>query len=337
MIFRFIFLFLSLVLVSCNAQENPKPINASPEKTISLGITGSKENVSVPTSFGIVLMGGSTDVDEAFQWMIDRAKGGDFVVIRASGSAGYNTYINGLGDLNSVETLLIDSREKANLDEARDKIRNAEALFIAGGDQANYVNYWTDTEVSRAIQYLIDEKKVPIGGTSAGCAVLSEIIFDAKNGSIISSEALQNPFDSRLSISESFIQIPILANTITDQHYSQRERHGRHVAFMARMMKDYEIDARGIGVDERTAVCIDHEGNTMVFGSNKAYFLINNGHAAESCSPNIPLHWVQNQEAVRAYIFLGSAQGTTAFNINTWPTNTPHQFWYSEDGVLKVK
>jgi len=332
---RFHIFILWTWLIACNAQENPAPNN--PEKTVSLGITGDKADVQVPTSFGVVLMGGSTDVDEAFRWMIERAKGGDFVVIRASGSTGYNNYIKGLGDLNSVETLLIDSRDKANLAEAGKKIREAEALFIAGGDQANYVNYWADTEVSRAIQYLIEEKRVPIGGTSAGCAVLSEIIFDAKNGSIISSEALQNPFDNRLSISESFIQVPYLANTITDQHYSQRERHGRHMAFMARMMKDHEIDARGIGVDERTAVCIDHEGNTMVFGSNKAYFLINNGHAAESCLPNTPLHWVQNQEAVRAYIFQGSTQGTTAFNINAWPTSAPQQFWYSEDGVLKVK
>ncbi|MBL7845429.1 MAG: cyanophycinase [Cyclobacteriaceae bacterium] len=336
MILRFAFSFLSLWLVSCNAQENLTP-NNPPKKTISLGITGDQADVTVPTSLGIVLMGGSTDVDEAFRWMIDRAKGGDFVVIRASGSTGYNNYIKGLGELNSVETLLIDSREKANLDEARDKIRNAEALFIAGGDQANYVNYWANTEVSSAIQYLIDEKKVPIGGTSAGCAVLGEIIFDAKNGSIISSEALQNPYDPRLSISESFIKIPYLSNTITDQHYTQRERHGRHLAFMARMITDSEIDARGIGVDERTAVCIDQAGNASIYGLNKAYFLINQGKAPENCIPNTPLNWVQNQEAVRAYIFQASTTGTPAFNINEWPTDAPNQYWYSENGVLKVK
>ena len=332
---RFHIFLLCTCLIACNAQETPTP--STLEKTVSLGITGDKADVQVPTSFGVVLMGGSTDVDEAFRWMIDRAKGGDFVVIRASGSTGYNNYIKGLGELNSVETLLIDSRDKANLKEAAKKIREAEALFIAGGDQANYVNYWTNTEVSRAIQYLIEEKNVPIGGTSAGCAVLSGIIFDAKNGSIISTEALKNPYDSRLSISESFIQIPYLANTITDQHYSQRERHGRHVTFMARMMKDLEIDARGIGVDERTAVCLDHLGNATVFGSNKAYFLINNGHPAESCLPSTPLHWLHNQQAIRVYIFQVSTEGTDAFNITAWPTNTPHQFWYAENGILKVK
>ena len=37
---------------------------------------------------GLVLMGGGTDVDAAFQWMCQRAGGGDFVVIRTTGTAG---------------------------------------------------------------------------------------------------------------------------------------------------------------------------------------------------------------------------------------------------------
>ena len=47
------------------------------------------------------------------------------------------------------------------------KVRNAEALFFAGGDQANYVKMWRDTPLSEAIQGLV-KRNVPIGGTSAG-------------------------------------------------------------------------------------------------------------------------------------------------------------------------
>ena len=39
---------------------------------------------------GLVLMGGGTDVDAAFQWMCQRAGGGDFVVIRTTGTDAYN-------------------------------------------------------------------------------------------------------------------------------------------------------------------------------------------------------------------------------------------------------
>jgi cyanophycinase len=45
---------------------------------------------------GLVLMGGGSDVDAAFQWMCQRAGGGDFVVIRTTGTDAYNPYIQQL-------------------------------------------------------------------------------------------------------------------------------------------------------------------------------------------------------------------------------------------------
>ena len=304
--------------------------------SISLGITGDAADVQTTTQFGVVLMGGGTDVDEAIRWMINKSAGGDFVVIRASGSTGYNDYIKQLGNANSIETLLIDSRDKANLAEASEKIRNAEALFIAGGDQSNYVKYWADTEVSKAIKFLVESKKVPIGGTSAGCAVLSEYIFDAKNGSVISSEALTNPYDPLVSISKSFILVPVLKNVIADQHYSQRTRQGRHIAFMARLIKDFAVPSPiGIGVDERTAVAIEENGSTKVFGSGTAHFLFA-GSIPEQCEGGKKLIWNNHGKALRLYARVGSAIGTEGINVLQTPVAPPDQYWSVIDGELKV-
>jgi cyanophycinase len=278
--------------LSVNGQSQlPDNLNAS------IGIVGSPKDVSGKTELGIVLAGGGKDQDAAMKWMIDRAGGGDFVIIRASGSTGYNDYIYEMGGLNSVETLMIDSRDKAMRKEVGQRIREAEALFIAGGDQWNYVNFWKDSEVSSAIKYLIDEKEIPIGGTSAGCAVLSEIIFDAKNDTVVSADALANPYAPQVSISKSFIQLPFLENTIADQHYSQRDRLGRHVTFMARMIKDFNITTpKGIAADELTAVCIDKNGNAIVIGEGRAYFLIGNGKP-EVCEKDTPLTWTNKNKA----------------------------------------
>lgn len=329
-------ILLSILFLSCKAQNvnlaAPSPADSGYE---SIGITGDNKDVNVPTEFGIALVGGSTDVDEALQWMISKATGGDVVIIRASGSTGYNDYIFGLGVVNSVETLLIDSRSKAMNQKVADRIKEAEMLFIAGGDQANYVNFWKDTPVSEAIQYLIDVKKIPIGGTSAGCAVLSDIIFDALHDTVISVEALNNPYDEKVSLSKSFIQVPFLENTIADQHYSQREREGRHVTFMARMLKDFGMSQpKGIGVDEKTAVCVDKEGNAKVFGTNKAYFIIGNT-IPETCVPNMPLTWNQRDKALNVHIFQASTTGTPAFNLQSWPTGTPTEHWFVEQAQLK--
>lgn len=324
--------FLLLVISGC---ESGSDCCSQPVTTIktSIGITGNPTDVQTTTTGGFVLMGGGADVDQAFRWMIEKSGGGDFLIIRASGSTGYNDYVNGLGRVHSVETLLIDSREEAQLQETGDRIREAEAVFIAGGDQANYVNFWTNTAVSAALDYLINEKKVPLGGTSAGCAILSDYAFDARNGTVISAEALSNPYVSQVSLSKSFIQISLLKNVIADQHYTQRNREGRHVAFLARLNRDFGVSTPlGIGVDERTAVCLESNGEMIVVGEGKVYFLRSMG-PPEVCAPSSSLHWDLASKAVRVHAVQGSESGSPAFNINQWPT-TAGVFWSVTQGVL---
>lgn len=310
----------------------PDVLHAQVAATTSLELLGDPRDAHVPTQGGVVLMGGSTDVDEAFRWMIERASGGDFVIIRASGSTGYNSYIMEMGSVNSVETLLIDSREKAMDQATGQRIREADALFIAGGDQADYINFWSDSEVSAALSYLVLDKKIPIGGTSAGCAVLSEFVFDARQGTVTSAEALTNPFAAAVSISTSFIPVSYLKQTIADQHYSQRERLGRHVTFLARLVHDHHLtQIRGIGVDEKTAVCIDASGYARVFGYNRAYFLLATGSVPEVCEPNRALTW---RKALDVHIVDASLAGTPAFSLPAWPATGAQEQWEVVNGEL---
>ena len=51
--------------------------------------------------------------------------------------------------------------------------------FIAGGDQANYINFWMGTPVQTAMNDAI-RRSVPIGGTSAGLAVMGEYLYTAQ-------------------------------------------------------------------------------------------------------------------------------------------------------------
>jgi hypothetical protein len=47
---------------------------------------GNPNDVATSTRPGILFEGGGTDVDAAYQWMCEKADGGDFLVIRASGN-----------------------------------------------------------------------------------------------------------------------------------------------------------------------------------------------------------------------------------------------------------
>src|SRR4051794_39559440 len=100
---------------------------------------------------GFALMGGGDDLDEAFRWLCDRAGGGDFLVLRATGDDDYNSYVQKLCHLNSVATLVIPNRAAADDPEVARIIGHASALFISGGDQANYINFWTGTPVQAAL------------------------------------------------------------------------------------------------------------------------------------------------------------------------------------------
>jgi hypothetical protein len=65
---------------------------------------GNPSDVETKARFGIAMMGGGSDLDEAFRWLCNKGNGGDFLVLRASGDDDYNSYINGLCKTNSVAT-----------------------------------------------------------------------------------------------------------------------------------------------------------------------------------------------------------------------------------------
>jgi cyanophycinase len=333
---------LLAILPACTAPvANPAPANPTPAPAAkpTRWLTGDPADVGPAPTGGLLLAGGGTDVDAAMRWLIARSGGGDLVVIRASGSNGYNDYIfSELTGVNSVETLLLDSREFANDPDVETTLRNAEAVFIAGGNQADYVNFWKDTKVEDALNYLINARKAVVGGTSAGCAVLGRSYFSALNNTITAAEALANPYAPNLTLGhDDFLNAPQLANLITDSHFANRDRQGRLLAFLARMSVDRRVQPRGIGVDERTAVCIAPDGMARLFGSGTAYFL-RATTAPETCVSGQPLHWSHNSRAVPVYALTGTADGSPTFDLNTWTTAaTPVRYFYADNGTFGYK
>jgi cyanophycinase len=271
---------------------------------------GNQNDVTTTTAAGTVLMGGGTDVDAAFQWMIGKSGGGDFVVIRATGTDAYNPYIYGLGTVDSVETLIIKSRTAAADPFVVNKIRNAEALWIAGGDQSDYINFWKGTPVADAINYVANTKHAPVGGTSAGLAVLGQFIYTGALGSVTSSQALSDPFHRYVTLDRDFVQIANLGGVITDSHFVTRDRLGRSVTFLARIIKDgWASSVHGIGIDEATAMLVEPNGAATRVGSGAAYFLSSAG-VPQVCVAKTPLTYT----GIAVYRVSGAA----TFNLATW-------------------
>lgn len=274
-------------------------------------VEGNPGNVTTATTPGMVLMGGSTDVDAAFAWMIQKSGGGDFLVIRATGTDAYNPYIfNDLGGVDSAATLILTKERGAYDPFVIETIRNAEALFIAGGDQWNYVRDWKGTPVEDAIQYVVT-KGAPVGGTSAGLAVLGEFVFSAEHDTVTSEQALKNPYQPGVALARDFLHLPGLDKTITDSHFVARDRMGRLLVFLARILQDgWAGEARGIGVNEQSALVVEADGTATLFGQGPVYFL-KTTQMPEVCKQAKPLTF----RSVDVYRL---SSPLTTFNLYTW-------------------
>lgn len=314
-----------------------------------------------------LLMGGGPDVDEGFRLMIRKAgplatTGGRFLVIRATGTDTYNSYIYdsagsawpsyvGGKDLHvtSVETLVIPNRVAAEHPDVLNIIRRADMLFIAGGDQSDYINFWKGTGVDLAIRSLM-ERNVPIGGTSAGLAVLGQIDFGALNGTVQSPQALSDPFNrymtldpNPLSLTGGFIAPPALRYAVLDAHLDERDRLGRLMTFVARMIQPNGslggcsggilpsggLGARGIGLGVETALWVEVDAQGKVSGKRVTNDATNSTYPPDATPTPSAVYFVRPQAepgvcAAKKPLTMARlevyrlADSTIAFDLSSW-------------------
>jgi len=334
-----------------------------------------------------VLMGGGPDVDEAFRWMIKQAgikpgTGGRLVVIRATGDGAYNPYIYyssaasstasadivdgwvggaSLG-LTSVETLVIPSIAAANEAFVNAVLGRANAVWIAGGDQSDYIKFWKGQALEKTLSTLI-KNNVPVGGTSAGLAVLGQFDFAALNGSVTSAQAMSNPYNrymtldpAPLSTSGGFIAPPALANAILDSHLDTRDRLGRLITFVSRLVANYPGSgsqqfgcaggvlgnnaAKGIGVSVESALLVNWDPvnahytgrritNNPAPATEAAVYFVNVTQGPTLCTSGKPLTVGTSAVQIRKL-----ADSITTINLSDWSAFPIHRSVGVNAGVI---
>lgn len=224
---------------------------------------------------GLVLMGGGTPPHAGFTWLHDTIAGsasrraGNLVVLRASGDD-WSPELAGYAPFASVQTVLIPPcATRAQVDAVASIVDRADAVFFAGGDQANYVA-WKGSRLIAAVQRVYDRGGV-VGGTSAGLAIQGAIVYDSvaadrvlgDDGNVHSTDAARDPLEPAISFTTGFLRYPALASSITDTHFARRDRFGRLAAFMARALQEGLLGGPvvyGVAVDERSALVVDRAG-----------------------------------------------------------------------------
>lgn len=228
---------------------------------------------------GLLLMGGGPDVDAAFSRRVKpRLQGGDVVVLRTSGSDGYNDYLHRLLQADSVETLLVDRREYANDPYVVQAVERAEFVWLAGGDQSDYLNQWQGTALQHALDAVLARGAV-LGGTSAGATVQSQYVYDPDGvPGALSSEAVTDLCHANNNISSGFLTTPVMQGLIVDTHFAERDRLGRLAVFMAGLPGG----VRGIGIDESTSIFFSADGVGVVDGRGSVYVLAEDAHTVRA-------------------------------------------------------
>jgi cyanophycinase-like exopeptidase len=151
-------------------------------------------------------------------------------------------------------------------------------------------------------------------------AIMGEFIYSAMtSSSLTSAEGLSNPFHRDLTLDRDFLILPKLGGLITDQHLQERDRMGRTIAFLARLVRDgWTAQARAIAADRETALHVDPTtGAAEVFTTPThttpfVYFLTTPG-PPEVCEPGIPLTY-RNVAVYR----IGPGN---SFNLDRWRGN----------------
>jgi hypothetical protein len=80
------------------------------------------------------------------------------------------------------------------------------------------------------------------------------LVFVDGHESLTAAMALANPYDPEVTLERNFLALIPLRGIITDQHLWERDRIGRTVTLLARLVQDgWTTDGRAIAADRETA------------------------------------------------------------------------------------
>mgnify|MGYP001014330117 CR=1 FL=1 len=150
-----------------------------------------------------------------------------------------------------VDVLPYNERGDAKRADWLKRIDAATGIFLTGGNQLRITTILGGTQVAKAIRRR-NARGVPVGGTSAGAAILSEHM-------IAFGDEGPTPHAGGATLVPGF---GLTNRVVIDQHFRQRDRLGRLLTALA-----YNPFAVGVGLDEDTAAFIDPGDHLHVVGA----------------------------------------------------------------------
>jgi cyanophycinase len=158
------------------------------------------------------------------------------------------------------------TRENADADSMVALLDSATGVWLAGGDQNRITAAIKGSRMERKIRerYLAG---AVIGGTSAGAAVMTDIMITGDEKRPGGARPLSDSTQAWVTIDRDNIVttagIGLMSGAIVDQHFVRRRRNNRLLSLVLE-----HPEKLGVGVDEATALDVRPDGSWEVLGSS---------------------------------------------------------------------
>ncbi len=213
----------------------------------------------------LVIVGG-VQTTEIVKKYVELAGGSDARIIVIPNAGSDPVYwskeqVKEFSELGAQAQYLLFTRETADDKSNLEKMDWANAVFFLGGDQSILTRDMLGTELLQKVFDIYNNGGV-VGGSSAGAAVMSEVM--------ITGNELVNPDsnDAFITIEKNNIETKkgfgFIKNAIIDQHFLKRKRHNRTISAVIE-----HPNLIGIAIDESTAIIVYSDETFEVAGNNQ--------------------------------------------------------------------
>jgi cyanophycinase len=162
-------------------------------------------------------------------------------------------------ELGAKADYLMFTRETADDEANLEKMDWANAVFFLGGDQSDLTRDMLGTKLLKKVFDIYNNGGV-VGGSSAGAAVMSEVMITGNE--LVNKDSTASFITIEKNNIETKHGFGFLKTVIIDQHFLKRKRHNRTIAAVIE-----HPNLLGVAIDESTSIIVYPDDTFEVYGS----------------------------------------------------------------------
>lgn len=249
----------------------------------------------------LLIVGGGKMPESLIQKFVELSGGKDsklMIIPLASAepveaAASFNSRLEKEGCRNVVQ--IFGNKNSVDDDSNLVKLENCKGIFFTGGDQNKLTEIFNNSKFLKTLKELY-KKGTVIGGTSAGAAIMSNIMLTGKE--LVNKDTVNSYNVIKKGNIETTQGLGFTEDYIIDQHFIKRKRMNRLITVVLENKNKV-----GLGIDESTAIILNSDKSFQVIGESMVMVFdarqsknINTDKNNNLGARNLKVHFLQNND-----------------------------------------